>query len=172
MYIVRVKNTQSSFLHFWPFHVFSLFWGGKRSEHFDRKRKHNWEDNGKTKTVYGSPGRGGPHLSGDVQSPNVFKSIRFGKVFMRENRAWQIEEFRGPQRGPRVPGAPGGKRKKTEWTTEEKKTVRPGCPRGGKQTKNRKYKKQKVSQHVWHELSIYIYIYTHIIVQKPETQSW
>ena len=84
-------------------------------------------ENGK-KTVYKSPGRGGPHLSGDVQSPNVSKLMGFGRIFIRENRTSQIEEFRGPQMGSKVQGSlepPSGKRKKN-GLENGKKTVWPG----------------------------------------------
>ena len=151
------------FFHFWHFHYFFHFWGGKRSEHFWRKtEKENGVENGKT-TVYGSPGRGGPHLSGDVTSPNVSKSMGFGKVFMREDRAWQIEEFRGPQRGPRVPGAPGGKRKKN-GVENGKKTVRPGCPRGGKRKTNGNVKNGKKTFWAFLTRTKYIYIYIYIYI--------
>ena len=65
---------------------FSIFEVKHAESIFDGKRKHNGVENG-NKTVYGSPGCGGPHLSGDVQSPNVSKSIGFGRVFIRENGA-------------------------------------------------------------------------------------
>ena len=129
MDLVSVNNAQSIFFPCltFPF-LFSIFEVENAQSIFDGKWKNNGVENGK-KTVYGSPGRGEPRLSGDVQSPNVSKSMGSCRVFMRENIAWQIEEFGGPQRGPRVPGAPGWKMgKKTEW----KKKVRSGCPRGGK----------------------------------------
>ena len=74
------------FFPFLTFPFFSIFEVENAQSIFDGKRKKNGVENGK-KTVYGSPGRGGPHLSGDVQSPNVSKSMGSGRVFMRENIA-------------------------------------------------------------------------------------
>ena len=66
------------FFHVSPFIVSPIFEVKNAESIFDGKRKTNGVENGK-KTVYGSPGCGGPHLSGDVQSPNVSKSMGLGE---------------------------------------------------------------------------------------------
>ena len=89
--LVRAENAQTIFsiFHFsivFPF----LRWKTLRAFLTENGKKTEWKTEKKrfrrALAVEKSPGRGGPHLSGDVQSSNVSKSIGLGRVFMRENR--------------------------------------------------------------------------------------
>ena len=68
-----------------------------------------------------------------------------------ENAAWQIEEFRGPQRGPRFPRAPGGKRKKDGVESGTKENGPARLPQRWKTGEEKTYKTEEpntTSQHV------------------------